>query len=587
MNKNNKRITLRWISGVTGVEKVYIGILLLVQILLGISSVFYAIILKNIVDEAVVKNHSGFFLMMGIFAGMIMLRIILMAIYRSLEEYSRASMENRFKDRLFSSLLNTDLIDFNSEHTGEWMNRLTSDTVVVAEGFVQILPGLAETIVKLVGALVLIIIMEPVFGYFIIPGGVLLIVFTYGFRKKLKELHKQVQEEDGRLRIYLQESLGSMVVVRAFVKEEQMLMGAARKMENHKRVRMKRNRFSNIANIGFGSVMQGAYVLGAGFCGYGILNGTMTYGTLMAVMQLISQIQTPFANITGFLPRYYAMLASAERLMEVEALEEDKPELREIQPSREIPQLTNTKTLTEIHELYSLYFDSFIMDQVYFTYKSNVNSSESTRPITLRDFSLEIKKGDYIAFTGPSGCGKSTAIKLLMCLYQLDAGNIWIKMNDGIRLPLTLDYRRFFAYVPQENHFISGTIREIVAFSEESLMQQEERIWEALKIACAEEFVKELAQGIDTFIGERGLGLSEGQLQRISIARAICSNNPVLLLDESTSALDPRTEEELLFNLRSMTDRTVLIVTHRTNVLKICNKELVFSDDKVQLRHLI
>lgn len=587
MNKNNKRITLRWISGVTGVEKVYIGILLLVQILLGISSVFYAIILKNIVDEAVVKNHSGFFLMMGIFAGMIMLRIILMAIYRSLEEYSRASMENRFKDRLFSSLLSTDLIDFNSEHTGEWMNRLTSDTVVVAEGFVQILPGLAETIVKLVGALVLIIIMEPVFGYFIIPGGVLLIVFTYGFRKKLKELHKQVQEEDGRLRIYLQESLGSMVVVRAFVKEEQMLMGAARKMENHKRVRMKRNRFSNIANIGFGSVMQGAYVLGAGFCGYGILNGTMTYGTLMAVMQLISQIQTPFANITGFLPRYYAMLASAERLMEVEALEEDKPELREIQPSREIPQLTNTKTLTEIHELYNLYFDSFIMDKVYFTYKSNVSSSESIRPITLRDFSLEIKKGDYIAFTGPSGCGKSTAIKLLMCLYQLDAGNIWIKMNDGIRLPLTLDYRRFFAYVPQENHFISGTIREIVAFSEESLMQQEERIWEALKIACAEEFVKELAQGIDTFIGERGLGLSEGQLQRISIARALCSNNPVLLLDESTSALDPRTEEELLFNLRSMTDRTVLIVTHRTNVLKICNKELVFSDDKVQLRHLI
>ena len=472
------------------------------------------------------------------------------------------------------------------------MNRLTSDTVVVAEGFVHILPGLSGTIVKMVGALVLIIAMVPGFGYFIIPGGVLLIVITYGFRKKLKELHKQVQEEDGRLRIHLQESLGSMVAVRAFVKEEQMLMGAAKRMENHRRARMKRNRFSNISNIGFGSVVQGAYVLGAGVCGYGILNGTMSYGTLMAVMQLISQVQAPFANITGFLPRYYAMLASAERLMEAEIVENTKPELTErksLKESKSLTEITSLKEIKSLKEIYGIYnsdFNSFILEQVYFTYKSIVNDSENIRPIILRNVSLEIEKGDYVAFTGPSGCGKSTAIKLLLCLYQLDGGCIWIKMNDGRELPLTLDYRRFFAYVPQENHFISGTIREIVAFSENSLMQEEERIWESLRIACAEEFVRELPQGMDTFLGERGLGLSEGQLQRISIARAICSNNPVLLLDESTSALDEKTEEQLLWNLRSMTDRTVLIVTHRTNVLKICNKELVFTEEQVQLRKL-
>lgn len=151
---------------------------------------------------------------------------------------------------------------------------------------------------------------------------------------------------------------------------------------------------------------------------------------------------------------------------------------------------------------------------------------------------------------------------------------------------MTADYRHLFAYVPQGNHLMSGTIREIVTYSDKVAMQEEDGIWKALRIACAGDFVKELILGVDTILGERGLGISEGQMQRIAIARAIFSDNPILMLDQSTSALDEKTEEQLLCNLRTMTDKTVLIVTHRAAVLKICDKEIMFSEGKVQVRNL-
>lgn len=589
MKNTNNSLTLRWINEVAERKKLYIGILLLVQIVLGISSVFYAVILKGIIDEAVEKNHQGFFFGVVAFAGLVVLQILLRAICRFLEEYSRSLMENRFKERLFSFLLRRDFAAVSAVHSGEWMNRLTSDTMVVSDGLAQIIPGVAGMLIKMAGALLMILILEPGFGYLLIPGGVLLILLTYGFRKVLKRLHKRVQEADGNLRVFLQESLSSMLVVRAFVKEEQTLKGALGRMEAHQKARMKKNHFSNICNVGFGGVMQGAYVIGAACCGYGILIGTMSYGTLMAILQLITQIQSPFANITGYLPKYYAMLASAERLMEAEAY-----------PAEMDVEQGHMKSLPEIHIFYENYFSALTLEQADFTYQPPAKASEAVMPIVLTGVNLEIRKGDYVAFTGPSGCGKSTVFKLLMCLYPLNAGNRWIAIADGngkrdntfvkdglqSRISLTADYRLLFAYVPQGNHLMSGTIREIVAYADEAAIQEEDRIWKALRIACADDFVKELVLGLDTLLGERGSGLSEGQMQRIAIARAVFSDNPVLMLDESTSALDEKTEEQLLCNLRSMTDKTVLIVTHRTAVLKICNKEILFSEGNVQVRNL-
>lgn len=182
---------------------------------------------------------------------------------RFLEEYAKATYENAFKSRLFAGLLTHNYGAVTATHSGEWMNHLTSDTVVVSEGLATIVPGVAGMVTKMAGALVVILIMEPRFAYILVPGGILLVLLTYIFRKQLKKLHKQMQEKDGFVRIFLQEHLGSLMIVKAFGKEADSLTEAESHMSEHKKARMRKNHFSNVCNIGFGAVMNGAYVLGA------------------------------------------------------------------------------------------------------------------------------------------------------------------------------------------------------------------------------------------------------------------------------------------------------------------------------------
>ena len=449
------------------------------------------------------------------------------------------------------------------------MNRLTSDTQVVASNLVSLLPELTGMIVRLIGAVGLLLALLPELMIVLLPLGIALILVSFLFRKKLKKLHKKIQEKDGALRIFLQERLGSMMILRIFGQEERTTGEAADYMKEHKAARMKRNRFSNLANIGFSLAMNGAYIGSAIYCGIGVYHGTVTIGTLTAVLQLVSQIQGPFANISGLLPRFYAMTASAERLMEAEAFPEDMP----------------GRPLSEAQEFYSARMAAFGLGGVSYAYYPPADSpdgiSKEAVPDTVRNIDILIRKGEYVAFTGHSGCGKSTVLKLLMGIYSPDRGQRYALCNDGSRMELDTSWRRLFAYVPQSNLLISGTIREVVCFGEDGTSRDPGQIRQALRVACAEEFVDALENGIDTQLGERGSGLSEGQMQRLAIARAIYSGSPVLLLDEATSALDSATEQKLITNLKELTDRTVVIITHRPAALDICDRVLQFSEEGV------
>lgn len=562
--------TLQWISNVAGKAKLLVGVLVAVQAVLSVSSIAFAFILRRIINMAVQGASTGFRSAFVLLAGVIAAQIVLGAVSHFLSEYTTTTVENRFKQRLFMALLTGNYASVTAVHSGEWMNRLTSDTTIIAGGVTQIVPGLIGMLVRLFGALAAILWLEPRFFWVLVPGGAAMLALTYGFRKIMKRLHKNIREADGTLRVFLQERLESLLIVRTFAKEQQTAAQAASLMEKHKDARMKRSNFSNLCNIGFAGAMNGAYLLGIGFCGYGILTGTMSYGNLMAIMQLVGQVQNPFANITGYLPRYYAMLASAERLMEAETFETDS----------EHP-LAEEKAL----EFYRTKLTALRLEHASFTYQPPVcaEKEQPPMPVVLKDIDLTIRKGEYIAFTGPSGCGKSTVLKLLMCLYPLDAGSRTLETTCGTQ-PLTAAWRSLFAYVPQGNQLLSGTIRDIVSFGDTRKAQDDAGILRALRIACAEDFVQSLEKGLDTTLGEHGQGLSEGQMQRIAIARAVFSEHPILMLDEATSALDEATAQQLLENLRRMTDKTVLMVTHRADQTEFFDRELSFSKDGIQNR---
>ena len=397
-----------------------------------------------------------------------------------------------------------------------------------------------------------------------IPLGIVLGILAFAFRKNMKKLHKKVQEKDGILRIFLQERIASLTVIRSFSAEDSTEDLVQEKTDDHKKARLLRTSFSNLCSFAFGAAMNGMYIMGVIYCGYGILTGVISYGTLTAITQLITQIQAPFANITGYLPRWYQMLASAERLMEIEKFDED---LEEQSASHE-----------EVESLYNNKLVSIGLEKVSYKYYPATDHvglmSKENMPYAVKDLSLEINKGEYAAFMGHSGCGKSTALMLLMGVYKPDEGRRYLVESSKEKSELGSYWRRLFAYVPQGNKLMSGTIRDIVSFADGK--RDETRINKALKIACAEEFISELDDGIDTVLGERGTGLSEGQMQRVAIARAIYSEAPVLLLDEATSALDEKTEAKLLENLRELTDKTVVIITHRPAALKICDRTIEF-----------
>ena len=547
---------LRWIWRVSAGTRWEVLWLLILHVVSGGSGVALAWTLRNMIDRAVAQDAAGFLRQGGLFLGVILLQLLLRALIRRTQEHASATLENRLKKRLFETLLYKDYAAVTAVHSEEWMNRLVSDTAVTANAIVSIVPQASGMLVMLVSAAGAVLVMLRAAVWAIIPGGVAVSLLGYLFRRKLKALHKDIRDADGKVRVLLSERLSELMIVRSFRREQTAVRQGEAVMEEHRAARMRRNRYSNLANFAFGLVMRSFYAGAAVYCGYGILKGTVSYGTFVAVLQLVGQIQTPFANLSTYIPQYYAMIASAERLMEAESFPDDCPE----------GQLEQT----EIEAFYRHSFRGLRFDDVFFAYSDRSEPTE-----VLQHVSLEGEKGGIVAVAGPSGRGKSTLLKLLLCLYPVDGGRRMLLTAEGEK-PLTAAYRGLFAYVPQGNRIFSGTVRETLTFGDEGVA--DEAIWNALDVAAAD-FVRELPGGLDTPLGERGAGLSEGQLQRLAVARAILSGHPILLLDEATSALDEETEARLLDNLKRMTDRTVLIVTHRPRVQAVSDRVWILRED--------
>lgn len=554
LKKMVKNPAMSWIFGVSGKLKLGVLLLVLLNSAISISAVAFALVLREAIDGAVSGNKMVF-LKFVIILGLIMVgQIAARGVIRFLDEYVRSGMENVIKTRLYETILSRKYSAITAFHTGELLNRITNDAVVVADGFVQIIPGIIAMLVKLIGAAAVLFVLDYRFSVIFFAGGGLVLIFTTLFRRVMKKLHKDVQAADGVLRSYLSENLGSLMVLKTFGAERKSIDTSKQYMDKHRFMRMKRNKFSNICNVGFGLVMNGGYIFGLCWCSFGILHGSITYGTLSAVLQLVDQLWAPLANMTGYLPKFYGMLSSAERCMELESLEEEHVER---QFSRDYcRELYKDMTAIECKNITFRYEDDIILENA----------------------DISIGKGELITIMGNSGAGKSTLLKLLLAIYEPENGTLEIK-TDKESYALTERYRKMFAYVPQGNFLMSGNVTSAIASLDDTNADVDmDKVKAVAHIACADTFVEKLEHGYDTLIGERGMGISEGQAQRLAIARALYTDAPVLLLDEATSALDEQIEKKVLKNIRELTDKTVIIVSHRKAVLEVCDRCVVLED---------
>ncbi len=544
--------TLKWLY-VNSKDQLPRTILLTVmRCALTVLGVTFALTSRHVIDAAVARDLSGLIQSALTLLFIIVCQIAIRLIGQSVETVITARLNMKIRGSFFASILKSDYSAQAKYHSGDLLTRLSDDADIVSSGIISLIPSTLALVVGLLYALAMLMRLDPSFAVILLVGGIVLLVVISAFRGIMKKLHKRVQETESKVRSFFQESLGSLLMIKVFGIENTIAQNADKLQEENYKAQMKRRNLSIFASSSLGLLFNISTFYALVYSAYRLYLETITFGTLTAIIQLVNQVQSPFAGLSGIMPQYYAILASAERIIEVENLPKEDDPCRMLNPK------TDYDNLTEIN-----------FSDISFGYG---------RDVVFDGASLKIQKGDFAVIGGISGIGKSTLIKLLLGVIQPEKGCITLKI-DGKDVPCGKSARPLFSYVPQGNLLLSGTIRDAVSMVASGVSDAE--IMRAAEISCCADFIGKLPKGLDTYIGEKGFGLSEGQVQRLAVCRAILSDAPIILLDEATSALDEKTEAALLENIRSMENKTCIIISHKQAAFEICNKHIYIENKKI------
>ena len=523
----------------------------LAQVGNALIMVFFALGSRSVIDSAVSGDKDAFVRACIVQACIITGSIICLAIVRHMRDRLRADLERDWKRKLLHGLLHGEYSEVSAYHSAELLNRLNNDVDRVNDGILTILPNTASMLTRLIAAVVVLGVLDIRLTLVIAAAGVVVIIVTSFLRQKLKDLNKQVNQHDGKVSGFLQESMEKLLMVQAMDVSQEVENRADELLNDRYVLHRKRKNVALMTNTGIDVMYMGAGFLALIWCAGQMLAGNMSFGSLTAVTQLVSQLQAPFANLSGIMPKYVSMIASAERLMELEEIQ-GEPE-----PVTQDP--------AQMYEK----MDAVKAENLTFAYD---------RDEIFTDVSFSLPKGAFAVITGPSGIGKSTLLKLMLGVFHPNEGRLHLA-GDGYDLTLDRSTRRLFSYVPQGNLLLSGTLRDNLIIVKPQATEEE--ITQALYVSAMEDYLPQLPKGLDTVLGESGSGLSEGQAQRLAIARAVLGGAPVLLLDECTSALDADTEQKVLQRLKALPNRTFISVTHRPAATALCDWRLEVENGKI------
>ncbi len=514
------------------------------NVIAAMAYIFMAKLSQQIIDTAADNTTHAFMIGSILIFALVFLHIIIEAGVSIISTAVSTKMNTTLKNYMFTSLMRKKYVDVAQYHSGDLLNRFSSDVDVLVNGSITLIPSVISMLTKITAGIAALCIQNFYFAFAVLGIGFVFPLCGRLLSRKYKQLHKQVQKTEGQTRSFLQESFANIVVVKAFGGEKPFLLKLNEFLCNNRKLRIKKGVFSVAIFASLYLFFSLGYYIILVWGASQIASGVMTLGTLVYFLQLISILRAPLQNISGVIPKYYSCIASAERLIELEQLNDE-------------PQLNNNNIID---------FKTIVAKNLTFAY---------TNEIVLKDNSFTIDHRKITAIIGRSGSGKSTLFKLLLGLFSPTAGNL----SFDSKTPIDETTRHMFSYVPQGNMIVSGTIRDNISLCDDTI--NEDDIIKAAKTAAIYDFISTLPNGLDTVISERGQGLSEGQVQRIAIARALLFDAPIILLDEATSALDEATETLLLNNLKKLTDKTIILITHRNTSLEVCDKVLTLSDGMV------
>ena len=503
-------------------------------------SLFFVYVCKHLIDIATGVSTDSLGTYIGWMAGCLATQLVLSVIRSRLANRTEVRLRNHLHNRLFTHLMKSHWNGREAFHSGDMLNRIEADTSSITDAICRTVPTVLVTIVQLGGALFFLSRLDVRLAgilVFIMPVALL---FSKSYVRKMRRMTREIRDTDSRIQSHLQENLQHRIIVRTLEYTGQAVGKLSELQRSLQGQVYRRTDFSvfsrTMVQIGFMTGYAVAFLWGV----FGLREGTVTFGMMAAFLQLVSQVQRPMVDMSRQIPAFIRVFTATERLAELTSL----PLEKQGEPVRLEGNL------------------GIRAENVRFTYPG------SERQV-LAGFTHDFRPGSLTAIVGETGVGKSTLIKLILALARPEEGKISIYngREEVMVSPLT---RCNLSYVPQGNTLLSGTIRDNLLIGNPRASEDDMR--RALHTAVAD-FVFSLPDGMDTVCGEQGTGLSEGQAQRIAIARGLLRPGNILLLDEPSSALDGETERELLERLSGqVTGKTVVLITHRERIAELCSE---------------
>jgi ABC-type multidrug transport system fused ATPase/permease subunit len=521
----------------------------------ALTGVLLALVSKKLFDAAQFGEIDTLIQSGIVMIAIVLVQTVLQAILVVYSSRVSIKLSNTLRGNLFHKLMKAQWLEFTKYHSEDVLTHMTNDLEAVTSGVVSVIPNMISFGFTLCASMVVLIIYDPLLALFAFILGPASILFTRLFSRKLKEYYLRIQENEGAFRSFIQECLKNMHIVKTFRLEGENSIKLSLFQNTRLEWVLKRSRISAISTSVLSLLFWVGYLLALLWGSVRLAQGTATFGTITIFLQLVGQVQEPFTGLAYSVPQLIIMYAAAGRLMKLYDMKDDMKE-----DSVEENELKwNSAGISS--------------ENLEFSYDSDSSIIKSAK--------FNLHPGDFAAVTGPSGEGKTTFIRLLLSLLKPDEGHlIFYNPDTQEKRDASVLTRSLTSYVPQGNTLFSGTIYENVSLGNRSASLEE--IIGALKKACIWDFVNSLPDKQETRIGENGYGLSEGQAQRISIARALINKKPVLILDEATSALDSETELEVLQSIASLEPKpTCIIITHRKAALDFCNRILIIENGAI------
>ncbi len=520
---------------------------------MSIGTAYIGRIMINIIVE---KQQDKLWILIAAMIGSLILSLVLSSVNSYISARISIYVNNDIQADIFERIMDARWKELSSYPSGDLLNRFNGDVGTIASNAIGWIPNLLVNIYSFIVTFIVLWRMDIGMAVIAFVSAPFLLGLSRYILRKMKEYRKRVLELNSKMMSFEVETFYNFEMIKSFGifgYYKRKLKGWQQK---YKEYNLDFNKFQIKSNILLTIVSTIVSTTAFAYCLYRLWTGQILYGDMTFFLQQRSALSSRFNSLVGTIPGMINSAVSAHRVRELIDLPREEHD-----PDRVTYMEEHTGEGIKVH-----------VNDVTFGYDERANVYEHT--------DLHVSSGEIVAIMAESGGGKTTLIRLLLGMLEPNSGKVTLQSGSGEEFPVNSDLRRFFAYVPQGNTMFSGTIAENMRMVNEEATDEE--VIEALKTACAWDFIKQLPEGINSTLGERGRGLSEGQAQRISIARALLRGAPILLLDEATSALDRETEEQVLHNIMSShPDRLIILSTHRPAALRLCNRIYKISGGKI------